>query len=156
MKIAKNLTKTLTTCLTLFSATLIFSCEKDEATAATCTEKITNSPVSVNFFDFKTTSPYYNKVVANFKFNQSTKTYSGTTSCPSMECSTALIIQNVTVKKITFDYKITFTLNFVKWEYQGIAVIDAGASLTVGEISTNCASLLLGQIVLQSANITYQ
>lgn len=138
------------------SLTLFLSCKKQKTTTPSCTEKIVNAPGSVNFFDFKATSPYYNQVVANFKFNQNTKTYSGTTSCPAMQCSTALIIQNVTVKKITFDYKITFTLNFVKWEYQGVAVIDAGASLTVGEVSANCASLLLGQIVLQSANITYQ
>lgn len=143
-------------CVTIFFSTLFFSCKKDKTTAPTCNEKTINAPASVNFFDFKTTSPFYNQVVANFKFNQSTKSYSGTASCPLMQCSTALIIQNVTAKKITFDYKITFTLNFAKWEYQGVALIDAGSSLIVGEISNNCASLLIGKIVLQSANISYQ
>jgi hypothetical protein len=142
-----------------FLVTIIFltGCEKEDTTSSSkCTSQTTNSPRSVNFFDFKSTSPYFNQVVANFKFNQSSTSYSGGTSCPSSQCSTTLVIQNVTVKKITFDYKVTFTLNAVQWNYQGVAVIDPGASLTVGEISASCTSLALGQIVLQSVNISYQ
>lgn len=139
------------------SAVLTTGCDKEDfGSSPKCTEQKTNSPRSVNFFDFKAGSPYYNQVVASFKFNQSSTSYSGGTVCPSSVCSTTLIIQNVTIKKITFDYKVTFTLNFVQWNYQGVAVIDPGASLAVGEINAGCTSLALGQIVLQSASITYQ
>lgn len=144
-------------CFAIFlSATLLSGCKKETATSSACTAQTTNSPRSVNFFDFKTTSPYFNQVVASFKFNQTSTSYSGSTGCPSSQCSTVLTIQNVTAKKITFDYNVIFTLNFVQWNYQGIAVINSGASLNIGEINTGCTSLALGQIVLQSANITYQ
>lgn len=135
---------------------LLGGCEKENNDAKACTPQTSNSPRSGNFFDFKTTSPYYNQVVAVFKFNQASTSYSGGTNCPSDQCSTTLNIQNVTTKKITFDYSITFTLNFVQWNYQGLAVIDPGATLNVGEISKSCTSLTLGQIVVQSNNISYQ
>ncbi len=140
----------------LFSAAFISGCKKDDASSSECTAKTTNAPRSINFFDIKAGSPYFNQVVASFKFNQGSTSYSGGTGCPISECSTTLSIQNITAKKITFDYNIIFTLNFVQWNYQGIAVIDAGATINVGEINASCTSLTLGQIVLQSASITYQ
>jgi hypothetical protein len=143
----------------LLSAPFLTGCSKEDlipSSSSSCSSQTTNSPRSVNFFDFKTTSPYFNQVVASFKFNQSSTSYSGGVSCPSSQCSTTLLIQNVTVKKIIFDYKVTFTLNFVQWNYQGVAVIDPGAMLNVGEINSGCTSLALGQIVLQSTNVTYQ
>ena len=135
---------------------LYSTCGPDPVPLPSCTEQITNSPRSVHFFAFRAACPYFNQVVASFKFNQSSKSFSGTTSCPASQCSTTLIIQNATSRKITFDYKITFTLNFVKWDYQGVAIVDAGAALNVGEVSNSCTSLSLGQIVIQSASITYQ
>ena len=121
-----------------------------------CTKTSSTNVRSINFFDLKTSSPYYNQVVANFKFNQTSNTYSGGTACPSMDCGTTLVIQNATPKKITFDYNIIFNLNLISWNYQGVATIAANSSLDVGQLNSNCGSISLGAISIQSASVTYQ
>ena len=146
-----------------FSASLFYTaCCKDNPTpqptsaTSSCQENKTTRNVSVNFFDFKSTSPYFNQVVANFKFSQRTSTYSGSASCPFMNCSTTLTIQNNTTRKISFDYNIVFNLNLAHWNYQGVATINAGSSVDIGQVTENCAAIDLGQILLQSTSISYQ
>lgn len=128
----------------------------DDVIEQRCTSNSEVRKKNVNGFDFRQASPYYNQVVANFKFTQTSTTYTGGNDCKPMECVTTLSIQNVTTKKITFDYNITFTLNFVSWNYQDVATIEPSATLDIGQINNNCASLALGQVFIQSANISYQ
>ena len=149
----KNITSL--TVLGILIATLslitVASCKKKK-----CKKDTVTNTRTINGFDYRSTSPYYNQVVVNFKFSQSTNTYSGDGACPLIDCQTGLVIQNVTVKKITFDYNIIFTLNAIQWNYQGVAVIDPGNSLNVGQVSNSCGSVSLGSFVIQSTNITYQ
>jgi hypothetical protein len=144
----------------LFLSTMVVytaCCKDDETTGqSSCVTNTTTRNKSVNVFDLRSGSPYYNQVVANFRFTQLSNTYSGSPSCPLMNCGTSLSIQNNTNKKITFDYNINFTLNLAHWNYQGVATINSGASVDIGQISDNCASLDLGGILIQSASITYQ
>lgn len=133
------------------------SCTKDDPPPSdTCRKNLTTSIRSINFFDTRVSSPYYNQVVANFKFVQISNEYSGSPSCPQMDCATTLLIQNSTTRKITFDYNLLFSLNLIRWNYQGVAVVPAGGSLDVGQINSNCGSISLGSFLIQSASISYQ
>ena len=139
----------------LFLIVCSTSCYKQNNTPA-CAETTTTNIRAINFFDRKTTSPYYNKVVSNFKFTQLTNTWSGSTNCPQMDCVTTLVLQNSTHRTISFDYNIVFTLNVNNWNYQGVATIAPDSTLSVGEINTSTGSIALGSFTLQSINITYK
>lgn len=134
---------------------LLMGCDKED-TSQSCRETTTTRNRSVNFFDLRSSSPFFNQVVANFKFTQLSKTYSGSSTCPLIDCSTLLSIQNNSNKKISFDYNITFGLNFAQWNYQGVAVINPRASIEIGQINSSCAAIDLGALFIQSASITYQ
>jgi hypothetical protein len=138
------------------STALLFSCSKKEDNSSQCTKKTTANVKAVNFFDFNPSSPYYNKVVANFSFTQSSNTYTGSASCPLMDCSVDLTIQNTTSSTISFDYNVVFTLNAAAWNFQNVATIAPGATVTVGTVSSSCASIALGAIALQSTGVSYR
>lgn len=162
IKMKKSMTR-----LTVFSLFIIAlllsaaSCPKDDpCVQETCTPSSSEITKSINVFDYTLTSTYYNQVVANFKFVQ-TKTYypvrpNECTTCPTDGYSVTLQISNATNKTIHFDYSISFLLNFASWNYQGVATINPNGSINVGQISNNGSSISLGQILIQSANITYQ
>lgn len=145
--------------LVLVGTSLAGSCKKDgdePQPEKECTKTTTTNNRSVNLFDLKTSSAYYNQVVANFKFVQASNTYKGTTSCPFMDCSTVLIIQNVTPKTITLDFNVIFQLNLAQWNYQGVATVAPNSTAEIGQVSSNCGSIALGSFVIQSASITYR
>jgi hypothetical protein len=132
------------------------SCHKDKG----CKESTESRSRSINLFDTKSTSIYYNQVVANFKFLQTSKINSpydsySTCTTPSTYPIT-LSIQNLTAKKMIFDYNISFNINLISWNYQGVATIPAGGSLDVGEITNNSGNITLGSFIIQSVNIVYQ
>ncbi len=120
-----------------------------------CTRLSQNAVQTINFFDLQNSSPFFNQVVANFEFSQTSDSYSGGPGCPPMACQNYLVIRNLTDKTISFDYSITFTLNSIKWNYQNAAVIPPGSSVDVGQINSDCGSITLGSILIQSAKITY-
>ncbi len=139
----------------LFLIVCCVSCYKQNSIPA-CSETTATNIRSINFFDRKATSPYFNQVVSNFKFTQLTTTWSGGTNCPQMDCVTTLLLQNSTHRTISFDYNIIFTLNTNNWNYQGVATIAPDSTLSVGEINTSAGSIALGVFTLQSINITYK
>jgi hypothetical protein len=156
----KNLKQITSSLLILILLLTLTGCPTpSKCSQETCTSYHTDLVRSVNFFDFNSNSIYYNQSVATFKFTQTRTTYSAPnecSTCPSEGFNTALLLTNQTNKVIHFDYNVSFLLNFASWNYQGVATINPLATLSVGEISTNPASITLGQITLQSASITYQ
>lgn len=134
---------------------LNYNSKATEDDGSCCLKTVTSKTASVNGSDFRAFSPYYNKVVAVFNFEQTSNSYTGRCSETS-SCNTTLQIKNTTTKTIAFDYNIVFKLNFVQWNYQGYATIPPTETLDVGTINSNCASISLGQMLIQSANITYQ
>lgn len=149
----------------LLNASLLFSIISFSSLSSCCKDKgcsVTTEikTKSVNLFDRKPTSAYYNQVVAGFKLNQTVNDYKDATRCSScsksLECATTLSITNGTNKTMIFDYSVSFNLNLINWNYQGVATIAAGGTLEVGQINTNCGDLNLGTVLVQSANITYQ
>ena len=160
--------KVLYLALLFLGVNFLAGCEKDPTTdvnppppTATCVETTTPYFKSVNFFDFRTTSPFYNQAVANFRFSQDSKSYRSSNpslplTCPSLSCKTDLLITNNTNRKITFDFSVSFSLNFAAWNYQGAVTINPASSVNVGTINSNCARIDLGTVLLQSSNIAYQ
>jgi len=114
-----------------------------------CTGENHTYTKSINGFDFTFGSPYYNKAIVNFKFVQEQL------ACPSFTSSTSLVIQNLTTNTVSFDYSISFVLNYAAWNYQDVAVIPPLSSIDVGKINQNPARIDLGGINIQGQNITY-
>jgi len=146
--------------LTIGILNLIFnSCNPDHpCSEKPCTSSSSDITKSINGFDFNSNSAFFNQVVANFKFTQTTSVFSPPnecSNCPLTSYSVALQITNETNKIINFDYSISFHLNLDSWNYQNVAVINPNATINVGEISNHGASISLGQIVIQSNNIAY-
>lgn len=138
-------------------AMLCSCCSDDDSAPVTeCVKSTDTRNRQINGFDGNPSSEFFNQVVANFKFSQTTDIYSGGTNCPFMECVTTLSIQNLTNKKMTFDYNIVFILNATSWNYQGFISILPGAIANVGVVSNNCGSISLGSLSIQSANIDYE
>ncbi len=145
--------------LALAGASLAESCKKhgdEPQPEKECTKTTITNSRSVNLFDLRTSSVFYNQVVANFKFVQASNTYKGTSNCPFMDCSTVLVIQNVTPKTITLDFNVIFQLNLAQWNYQGVTTIAPNATAEIGQVSSNCGSINLGSFVIQSASINYR
>lgn len=140
----------------LFSYFLTACCKEDRGCVAV-PEELT---ASINLIDGNVSSQFYGRAVANFKFLQKYEFYKPAddrSSCSRQEeSSTNLVIQNTTDKRITFDYNISFRLNFGSWNYQGTANIPAGSNFDVGTINKHPYSIALGSFVIQSLNISYQ
>jgi hypothetical protein len=145
--------------LILISSSILFTGCPGDCVPENCTENSNDIQASVNGFDLNPQSAYYNQVVANFSFTQTHKTYSNPpnecTTCPNDSYSVKLKITNETNKSIQFDYSINFNLNLAAWNYQNVATIGPNSTLDVGQISANGASISLGRIIIQSANISY-
>ena len=133
-----------------FLTIVLFSCKKDPVTppAPQCPpSKAYNS--RINIFDLRPASPFFNTVIANFRLKQTQN------SCPTLQSSTTLLIQNNTANTISFDYNINLTLNFVSWNYQGVVSVLPNSSQDVGVINENPVRVDLAKIIVQCANIQY-
>jgi hypothetical protein len=156
----KNLAEQLSVLILLALILFCIGCEEGQSCKQeSCTENDSDNVRGLNGFDFNPGSDYYNQVVANFKFTQTTTTYKPPNErsiCPSQEYAVKLQITNETNKIIHFDYNISYVLNFASWNYQDVVTINPLSVVEVGQISNNGASISLGQITIQSTNITYQ
>ncbi len=124
-----------------------------------CTSTETSYTNAINLFDGQWWSPYFNQVVANFKFEQVITSYSGQECTSTLDKgSIRLKIQNNTNKKITMDYLIQYSLNAGGWSYQGVAVINPYSTYDVGEISqkTTRVNNTAASFMIYSNSITYQ
>ena len=129
------------------------SCTKhtDSTPSSPCAGSVPNIySKSINIFDLTFGSPYYNQVIANFKFTQTQNT------CPSLTSSTSLVIQNNTKNTISLDYNINFSLNLIQWNSQGVATIPPFSSFDAGVINSNPGRIDLGAMLIQCASITYR
>lgn len=128
-----------------------------ETQKGVCDTSYDESSATVNLFDKQIGSPFYNQVVAVFKFKQVTKKLSGAYCYNSgLQSSTTLVIQNTTNKKISFDYYVSWALNAGSWTYQNFASINANGTQDVGFINDNAGIIGKGVITIQSSAISYQ
>lgn len=137
---------------------LLVSCWDDKTVTQPLCPAVANTKIkSINEFDGNLASSFYAQAVLNYKLTQTIKSYQGT-ACQSSptEYEIGLQIQNNTNKKISFDYSITFTLNFIQWNYQGAATINPYGTIDIGIINNNGADVSLGQVLVISNRITYQ
>jgi hypothetical protein len=151
------------TVIIMLSSFVLQSCGDDpdnpDCVPQACTSKSQSHIATVNGFDGNPLSDFYNKVVANFQFSQSSTDYTAPnycSHCSPSESVTNLTISNATDKTITFDYSISYSMNAYHWNYQNVARIDPHASITINQISTNYGDISRGQIIIQSTNITYE
>jgi hypothetical protein len=115
---------------------------------------------TVNAFDESdSTSSYFNKNIINFILTESTTSYAGADNCPDESCGISLKLQNLTTKKVTFNYTLGFIYNNggSTQNFQGINItIDSAATLNVGTLSTNCSVVTAPTTTVQLSQIGYQ
>lgn len=160
----KKFYKTQLTVIFLTASILLNGCLKEIYEVEPCVPKIC-SPVpsgierTINGYDFDSASEYYNQVVVNYKFSQTTIHYiapNACSTCPTDSHRVDLLISNQTNKMVHFDFSISFVLNLVSWNYHGVATINPNETFEADQISNNEANITVGQFTIQTANITYQ
>ncbi len=141
----------------IISLVFIIGCDK---TTSPCLPLPNSASYTVNAFDESdSSSSYFNKNIVNFLFTESTTSYAGADNCPNESCGITLKIQNLTSKKVTFNYTLGFTYNNggSTQSYQGNnIVIDSAGTYNAGTLSNNCSVVTAPTTTVQLSQITYQ
>ncbi len=152
MKNSKYYLKTLLLLITIG----IFNsgCKKDQTQTTSCVSQTSSELSTVNVFDGRIGSLYYNFAIANFAFSQAVNSYSNNCGQTTYG-STSLVITNTINKTITISYKVIATIGIVTWTYQNVSVIAPNSAMNLQVINSNQQRLHIGQIIIQLSNIVY-
>lgn len=121
---------------------------------ASCPSVASTESTTVNGFDYNPSSPFYNRTIVNFRFDQALTSYPNNCAVSSYG-ATDLKITNVITKTVSFSYLVTFSRGVVTWQYQNAVTIAPGATVDVGVISTKPTEVNGGAISIQSNGISY-
>lgn len=134
---------------------------EDDGSCVICQSKDSLlSQKSVDLYDFNSSSPYYNQVVAVFTVKQySTKYNNG--MCGIDNCRFPVSIQNLVNKQISFQYQLSCSGNvfFNQWQFVTLSALQTMDANTVNpnSISNPCGSLSASSLsVNATTTISYQ
>jgi len=136
----------------LFSI-IVSGCEKDKGCQSANAAPEMNTGI---LYDDNSSSTYYKQAVASLKATEGRTYLAPYPACgQTSDCTISLIIQNTITKQITMNYKVTGSSPFGDFVYQGVISIAAGATVDVGQVSTQCMHLSTTKIMFESNNIVY-
>ena len=123
----------------LFLIFITTACKKKEKPPIDCTPTNDHLSTSLLVFDVEPSSPYFEKELAYFYFNQSIIHYPNG-SCGDDSGSIKLSIKNASVKGLYLEYTLIAynkTRTMVIWKYTNSITLPPKGQMDVGEISTS-------------------
>jgi hypothetical protein len=146
--------------LCVFLILISTACKKKEKPALDCTPVNENATTSLLVFDVEPPSPYFEKELAYFYFDQSIVRYRDS-RCGENSGSIKLSVKNASVKQLYLEYTLigyNKARTMIIWNYSNSITLPPKGQIDVGEISKSTQNVTskYTSMGIETNKISYQ